>query len=774
MQFPAVIPALVALFSTILFAPLKSAVNYELIAPPAEVTTDLRASFSLIASHIVEIGPLKSHPKITWLDHSSLRLLNGDPTADGKIRTTLGFVVRSPGTVKFPPIPIVIENDSFLLRLPTIKAVKNRSSKDFAQLDILWNEAEKIPEVVHLGETIEIDYIGRIITQPRKFPEFQSPTSRVDNARWHLFTRRRGQNARADDYFYGVAQRSGFIPSGYFRRYLNGDSELFNQHARLRRYRARIVCAKLGEVRGHFGMTFRSGTNERTFLKPYKFNVVPLPPLPNENIINSGLVGDWDIKARVSPSRITTSKPVEIAITIEGQGDPGLSNEFDFSTAGFPSVDRQPALIRDPNYLKWNGRFSQTLVPTGKVASLPALTIATFDTTADQWKLHPVSPSLTLVGMTDITDSMAPATTLGKTIQRPILLNLPTAIFGAFALAPFLPFFFGFLKKHLDQRDPERKARRHQITSFIIAAQKDSANIEDGLLPTLRAHLNLPSGASTGEIAQALESSGHIDVANSLRTHSEASFSSSAQKVDLKQLAKQLTKITFLFMFSLTLIPQIQATTLESANAAYAEARYSESIAEYQELISESPGQAILHRNLALAYLSADDPAQARAACHTSLLLSPLDGETRDLMNDIRTRLSAPTLPGMQFLELRPDQWFVAATLIWVLGFVLLGSRTFTPRIPRWTAWSAFTLTALFIAAGIWRNSSAYQDNQYMVLGKEVPREPKIGNPDWDFPPLSSGQIIQIVETNKSMTHGRIETPSTTFWVPLNELKQVW
>lgn len=759
------LPVILAFAALSPFTPARGAENYDLIEPPSEVITDLRVSFSLIASHIVEIGPLKPHPKITWLDHSSQRILNRDPDDEGKIKTELGFVVRSPGTVKFPPIPIVIENDSFLLRLPSIKAVKNRSSKDFARFDVLWNESTKLPEVVHLGEAIEIFYIGRVITSPNNFPGFQFPTSRAENARWHLFTRRRGQNARRDDYFFGEPSRFGYS----YRRYEGGDTDLYNQHARYRRYRARMVCSKLGEVSGHLGMTMSSGPHERTFLKPFKFEVVPLPTLPNNNVVDTGLVGQWDIEAGISPSRISANQAIKLSVWMSGKGDPGLRNEFDFSRDGFPSVDRKPAADRDSNYKSWYGRFEQTLVPTGKVTTFQALTLASFDTVADQWKLHPVSPALTLAGMTDITDSMAPASALGRTVQRPILLNLPTATFGAFAIAPFLPFLLGLLKKRLDQRDPARKERKKKARAFIATARNGKGDIVNDLLPVLRDHLSLPPGSSTSEVAQTLENAGYPDLAETLRAHSESSFSSSAPEIDFKKLAQQLAKIAFIFLF---FIPPLRATTLETANTAYTSARYSEAITEYQTLIEENSGQATLHRNLALAYLAVDDPARARAACHTALLLSPLDGETRRLMNDIRTRLSAPTLPGTGLLELRPDQWFVLATAVWILGFLLIGLRHFFPRLPLWSTWVVLGFALLFFATGVWRNSSAYQEGQFMVLGKDVPREPKIGNPDWNYPPLHSGQIVQIEETTK--THARIKTTGSSFWIPLSELKQVW
>ncbi|MEJ6829634.1 MAG: hypothetical protein QNK61_05520, partial [Akkermansiaceae bacterium] len=82
--------------------------GYKLIQPRSEIYTDLRESLTIVAEHAVEIGELKPHPKIIWLDRSidrSVDRLTGQPM----MNTELGFVVRAPGVIKFPPIPVVIE-----------------------------------------------------------------------------------------------------------------------------------------------------------------------------------------------------------------------------------------------------------------------------------------------------------------------------------------------------------------------------------------------------------------------------------------------------------------------------------------------------------------------------------------------------------------------------------------------------------------------------------------------------------------------------------------
>jgi len=759
---------------------LASAKDYDLLQPESKVYTDLRQSFTIIADHAVEIGDIKPHPKIIWLDRSIDRT-NGQPvdrnnrqsiygTSEPTMHTELGFVVRAPGLIKFPPIPVVIENKSFFLRLDDIQAIKNPAPKDLGQLDISWNEKREKPIEIHLGEAIEIEFVAKLQLQRHSYPLFSRiPITAAKNANWYLYSRQPGRNARPDDFFYNF--RKTLYPQFYPQRYQRSDGELGGKPATMRRYQARLICSELGEVSGHLGMTFGLEEFKRTRLIPFKFNVIPLPPPPNERLINTGLVGNWTINSSITPSILSANRPLEIRLEIKGRGNPNLRNDFDFSREGFSSVESKLIDREGMNYDVWKGSFTQTLVPSGNIATFPAATLASFDTVNDRWKLHPVNPAMTLQGLVDATQNLSPVASLNKSVTRPILLNLPAATFPIVALAPFLPFLLGFLKKRLDQRDPVRKARQKKLRSLITsfhASKGSSEAIDDELLPLLREHLKIPTGTSTGEVASALEKK-HHDLAGLLRDHSKASFSSGDAGIDLKSLATQLTKLSFLLL----LIGQLRGATLEEANLAFSESRFSDAISQYEQLIKETPGHPRLYQNLAITYLAVDDPARARATCHTALLLSPLDGELRTLMDGIRKRVGEPALPGTSLLALRPDQWFILAATLWVIGFLLIGLRHFPHiKIPRWTAYLVFVHAVIFIGTGAWRNAHAYGENQFMVIGDEVPREPEAGTPDWEFPTLKSGQIVQVSEAKA--THALVSTDETSFWIPLSQLKQVW
>ena len=140
-------------------------------------------------------------------------------------------------------------------------------------------------------------------------------------------------------------------------------------------------------------------------------------------------------------------------------------------------------------------------------------------------------------------------------------------------------------------------------------------------------------------------------------------------------------------------------------------------------------------------------------------------------MEKIRERQGDLTVARNRFLDLRPDQWIVVSSALWVMAFLWFSIRKFRPLPP----WPGFALTAAALAllgTAAWRQSQDYQPDQYMVLADELPREPKAGTPDWNYPALRSGQIVQVTEINE--THARVRSEDSSFWLPVRELQQVW
>ena len=759
------------LFLFLLASPKAWSQNYKVYRPPSVITVDRIESISIVTRAEMELGELPDHPKITWLGYSSIRLPNngfGEMQTDNRI----SFIAKAPGVIEFPPIPIVLENKEFFIRIGEVRVEKNQASKTDTGLTVFWNGQPEVPKKVHLGEAIEIEFLARVLVDEANPTRtwFSQPSNRVKGARWHQYVRYSGRKPVPSDYFYTYS-RSFFSRFSEPENYRADLKKIDDNYYRIRSYKARLYLTKPGKATGDLSITLGTSSRQssrRTHVIPFEIEVVPLPPLPNDQAFDTGLIGDFEIEASYHPAQPAAERPFQIRASIKGQGNPNLRNEFDFSADGFPSSKCELYPRVGSNYDFWEADFDQTLYPTGKVGTIPPIVLASFDTVGDQWRYHQVSPALTLPGFKKISESLTPKSFAGPAITRPILLNLPATTFASFAFAPLLPFLFGLARKRLDARDPEQKQRERTFKKLIhdFRSGKGSPEaIDDQLLPILRHHLKLPTGANTREIASALEDP---ELITSLETHAESSFSSSAQPVDYRALASQLAKLTLLYVISLS---SLRGATLEEANTAFDEANYRKAITDYQSLLEAEPNRPGLHFNLAQAYLSANEASRAHASCHTALLLDPLDSGARDLMEKIREQQGDLTVARNRFLDLRPDQWILVSSIVWIVAFLWFGARKFR-TIPRWPGFALILLVLALLGNASWRQVQDYAPDQYMVLADELPREPKAGTPDWSYPALRAGEIVQVSEINE--THAQVRSEDSSFWLPVSELQQVW
>ncbi|MDB4572119.1 hypothetical protein N9Z72_02445, partial [Akkermansiaceae bacterium] len=447
--------------------------DYRVSRPPNIITEDRIEYVSIVTRAEMELGKLPEHPKITWLGYSSIRLPN-DAYGNMQTDNRISFIATSPGLIDFPPVPIVLENKEFFIRIGEIKATENTTSKTDTRLEILWNGSAKIPKQVHLGEAVEVQFIELVENKNNRFrgsSYFSQPSNRIEGAQWHQYLRYSGRKPVPSDYFYTYSQGGFFSRYGSPENYSEMAQEIEGIDYNLRAYKARLYFTKIGKSTGHLSATLgtsRVRSKHRTHVIPFEIEVLPIPPIPNNQAIDSGLVGDWEFQIDYRPLQPAASRPFIIDISITGQGNPNLRNDFDFSSQGFPSVESDLYPKVGSNYDFWEGDFTQTLLPTGKVGTLPAITLASFDTVDDKWRFHKITPTLNLPGTSDITASMTPRNDAGSVTTRPVLLNLPASTFGAFALAPFLPFLFGLAKKRLDSRDPEQRKREQTLKRLII------------------------------------------------------------------------------------------------------------------------------------------------------------------------------------------------------------------------------------------------------------------------------------------------------------------
>lgn len=766
-------PLKVFLWSTFFLGSFLHGLDYDFKEPPSVIDDHREYRFTLTSRDRIQIKSLPEHHKIFWL--STITTREEGPIDFDAYILTVRFMATSPGIIQFPPIPTKIGDEEFLLRVNDITARPNSVPEKSCKIELLWDGEPETPQELYIGQTVELTIKETIINQRNAIPTH--PARRLNGVDWHVYTPKKGRRARDRDYLrpYG---RSWFGSSRHpFKRYrlekITEEETPYSQY----NYQTRFTVGATNRLTGHCYFNAEIGMGERVAMIAVDIPVKSVPPLPHETAIDTGLVGQWEIQGEITPASLEVNRPFLIALGMVGQGNPTLLRDFDFARPGFSSIQLNTEHLNKENRYEKTQEisFQQELLPSGDAPIFPPITLASFNPHLGKWELHHIAESITLQGLSEAvsaTTQLVPTSSFGKELQRPIFLNLPVLTFPLIALAPFLPLLAGLLKRRLDQRDPEQDARKAKFSALLDDLQKEDASedlIDTQVLPTLRDQLNLPPGASSHEIAQALKDS-HPELAELIIQQRDAAFTSSDthQKIDLKTLAHHLAKISLLI---LCFTAPLQGSSLTEANAAFQEKRYRTAAENYEQLIAEHPGHPHLHLNLAKARLSADQAAHARAACHTALLLDPLNSDGRQLMDQILQRMGQPTLPGTQLLALRPDQFLFLAAWLWLVAFLILAINRLK-KIPQWPAWICFFFAITFSITAFWRKQQAYAANQYMVLAEELPREPQAGTPNWNFPALRSGQIIKA--DHHSETHAHIITPDTSFWLPLDQLQQVW
>jgi tetratricopeptide (TPR) repeat protein len=755
-----------------LSAPAVRAAEYELLESSAPVTANERVSFRITSIDPIDeldLEDLPAHPNLVWL-----QARNGSITSSQR-QTPLhylsfSYVVLSPGSLRIPPIPVTIGGTSILVRLNAIDALPYPHPEEDTQLMVLWNGSRTPPDSARVGQTLDLEILQLVAApgpdQHDRSLYFANPGMEIPSVRWHQF----------GAYPIGYSRDNRFFPFGS-GNYTTATTTFQGREFTVRRHKARFIPQRPGQVEGFLHSTMGYSDRRRSPVLNVSFPVLPLPDPPSASFTDTGLIGDWSFSASLDPVQPSNDQPFTLILDIEGTGQPKRIKDLDFSRPGFRSIDAVMETKNDSTFDRWRARFTQTFLPSGTTAVFPAITLGSFDTKSDAWQLHQVTERVILPGFTLPSDQFAPAVTLGAAVQRPVLLNLRSSVFLIFGLLPFLPFAVGLLQRSLKRRDPDRAARRKRLKAVIKQLRSaDSSSavtlINREALPLLRQHLELAGGASTRDIAEHLDSK-EPALAELLRQHAAAEFSA-AEAINPRKFSAQLARLALAVCAAFFLLPApLHASTLDEANTFYTEGRYDAAIDLYRELLVENADRPALHLNLAKAQLAADRLAAARATCHTALLLQPRSSEARDLMNRILNELGHPALPGGALLALRPDQLIILGAIIWILAFLYLAVRKLID-VPRWPAAVMIAITPLLLAAAFWRNSTAYAADQYMVVANELHRELTVGTPAIEFPPLDHGEIVRASGSNESKTHILVETSSASFWLPVNQLQQIW
>ncbi len=732
--------------------------DYRIIPPNSPVTAGIAHSFFVISEGDITPLPIKNTSALDW------RPTTTAPRNLGNV-ATLSFIPRREGELKFPPIPLLIGGQKVFLRLDPVDVVPNTQDENVAEFIPVWNGSTTPPAILRVGQEVDLEMLTLTRERPRTF--IDSPEFEISNVRWWRDSPR--GEPRFDTRFYPF----------YYRPYQEQRGMFRGNERYVRRYKTRFTVLSGESAKGSLSAKLSDSSGDRVEYVPVDIPIKPLPPQPDGNYFTSGLIGDWNFSASISPQSPAADEPFTIILTIDGRGDESMLDDLDFSSPGFKSVSSEMKTIGGTSFDRFRGRFVQTLIADGSNPVYPALSVLSFDTKEDQWKIHRLAPSIRFADIEPLSAALNPSTTPGTAITKPILLNLHPSIFVAFGLAPFFPLLsalaIGAAKKQQSKKNPRRKLLRAALRE-LDSGRRAQQLFEEKILPLLRDELKLPSGASTGEVAEKLHQS-HPELATMLRDHSDASFTGKPSPITSEKLKSLVPKAIIIAVLCLLPLASLRADELEEKLTAAAEdfnnANFKSAITDYEALLDDYPDHPAVHLNLARARLATGEFHLARASAYTAFLLDPLDGDTREVLDTTYRRLGDPALPGSAAFALRPDQLLILGCVLWALGFTYLAIRRFRP-LPLVPGPALIVLAGLCVAAAIWRNSTAYVPEQFMVITPETQRQSEPGKPDFERPALRSGEIIQATSLSDDGRYVLVETPDTSFWLPAADLRQVW
>ena len=384
---------------------------------------------------------------------------------------------------------------------------------------------------------------------------------------------------------------------------------------------------------------------------------------------------------------------------------------------------------------------------------------------------HQITPALKLSGLETHDASLLPRAVDSPAITRPVIANLPPMLFPLVGLATLAPFFALGLRKVHQRRSGETAQARRELRSILARLDESefSELYEGKIIPWLKVQHSLPAGATPSELADELEPDAP-ELARQIREHANASFRGQALPLDKHLLKTHLkTFLTVTFILGLSLSMDASNQGLE----AFEEGRLSDALAHFERDAAVEPGQPTHHLNAAKTLLALGRHPEAQAAATTASLLSPWNADAAKVTAATRTELGQPSLGLLRRYSLRPDQWLSLAALFWCLAAIVLSYRVYRKARLRFPEFVLAGLVLMSLGLAAQAHYELYQPGQFMVIAPELPREIRPGNPDWQLPTFSAGEII-IGRPSNEESHIIVGEGAQAFWLPTDKLRKIW
>jgi tetratricopeptide (TPR) repeat protein len=851
-------------FSLLLLAGLLAAG----VAPAAEVIVEVRPKEVFVGepAHLVitsdeeipSVSELPKLPHVDWLGggmrNEERTVINGRRRYRGSL--TLSFRINAEGTVVIPSFQVEVSGKTYSTDPVECKAKQRKIETGGNQGEVTLDELFFAKVSLGVGEgaatrpvfvgeevpvSIQVYVSDQLDARGLAYPEVS-----VENAAFRDFSDQNPQSPRflrAEESrkienglaFHVVTFEALLTPTG--PGVLSGGGRVVGTFG-VRRERPRSTNGRPDPFDSAFFDEFfgsRTVNKAASFTLP-NLKVQTLSDAPESAGLVLGLVGEWELSARLSADSVELGAPVSLVLNAEGKGNPHAFDPPELTIPGFrvhgPEVERRDNGRRSRIQATW------VLVPEAVDAQLPELVFSVFDPSKQTYASKDfnlpldVKPSSRPVHETGVvqangTNGNAHSSastvnqqqqnilylkdTVGDFFERPLWLHrlwlsVSLVILGVVQLGA------GFLvrlrrerladSETLRRREWARKRRRRMVGRVRRASESERARIvREEVVPWLAALHGLPPGATAREVASSVQED-DSDLAEMIMAADHADYSPELRaKVNDPSLIRRLRRAqAFLLVgcvYLMALFPALaQAEVADysgtkhsvepmfhNAMTAYDQGRFKDAYQGFSMTRQQTGETANLLYNIANSAYQLGRKFEALALYERALRLAPRDSDIRGNLEFLRRDLGLPLLhnpqsPGQLIVELRdrlrPDEWgLVASVVLWVLLIVV------SLRIARRRGGFSFSVSILLVVflvvlgAFFWQSRTTYRAGTHAVVAGAVTG---LTAPSSLAEPaelvLKGGESVRVLETRTAWVRIRVDQAES--WLPRDDVFMVW
>ena len=734
---------------------------------------------------------------------SSTNIINGKRTSSSTLTTAFQITTNS-SSFLFPGFSYTVNGQKKTMAPQQIKIIKKKSIAKKLYTKVYYNGSPNPPKQVYVGQQVELKlhvYVLKSIHGEPRLPILKIPDvrfqdySKINRQYTNVNYSGNGEQIIDGNRFLIFQFISNFTPMNSIKP-INGHLDL-----------TWSVISKSGQTRRDmFGRRVRNTENRPLGFNLPKISVKALPVLKTDPANFLGLIGNFNLNAKLNKSTVKAGDAVNLTLTVTGVGLNAI-NPPELSIKGFRSY--KPNLTVAPD--QTSAKIDWVLVPLSEKEKWPELKFSFFSAHQQKYVTKAFSLPLTIlpgdpalaasvlkmpVNKGDINlkneavDILFVKSKMTAPLKLPLYLNalLTLILTVLFSFITILITWFLYSKQNIDNcthltRQYMAKKNRGKVMKNLNKGQTPTeiqACLSHEVIPWLIDLYALPKGSSVSELSTVIKNPKLIAM---LEDADQSSYRpSSGNEFDLKVLVKRLKKlsvIAILFFGSQFSF----ATSFQDGIKAYESAQYEKATAIFSTLHQESPGVAAISYNLGNCAYSQQNYAQAMAWYEQANRLAPSDTDIIQNLNFVRHKIGYEAIFSekgpLQLLinvrdHLRPDQW-LSFSLILMAALVLLFCVE-KIKMKKWNMLKFTFLALMLLSLFAWQSQYVTRyKNQFhaaVISDSQLYRLPSTDVADSTGVKAGYGRIVTILEVRPS--YCLIKLDKAVGWIKKDHLQFFW